>query len=257
MKIFVTTFVLLAFLSLPACQSQPDSKPLNGSAWSLSQLNGHSLVPGSHIEIQFDRDTFSGFGGCNSYGGGYQVSGDQLSIAEGIESTAMACLSPEGIGEQETEYFQALRAADQLSVSANRLEIKDASATVILIFVHQQAEPRLDLDNLTGSIWQVETVNGDNLIENSQITMSFSGSEMVQGFGGCRNYQAEYIETDQGVRFTSVRMGEEVCNHPELLQQEQDFTDYFTWAEHFEVVGDTLILFTQRGEQVVFIPLEE
>lgn len=257
MKFSVTAFVILTFLFLPACQGQANQAALTGSVWSLSQLNGHSLVAGSHIEIQFDRDTFSGFGGCNAYGGGYQVSSDQFGIADGIESTAMACLTPEGIGEQEIEYFQALSAADQYAVSGNQLELKDSGGKIILVFVHQQAEPRVNLDNLIGSQWMVETVNGSRLIENSQITMSFTGSEMVQGFGGCRSYQAEYLETDQGVRFTSIRMMDEDCNHPELLLQEQDFTDYFTWADHFELIGDNLILITQRGEQIVFLPFED
>ena len=257
MKITVPWFVLLIFLFIPACQSQTDQATLTGSVWSLSQLNGHTLVPSSHIEIQFDHDTFSGFGGCNSYGGGYKTNSDHFSIAEGIESTAMACLTPEGIGEQETEYFQALSAVDLYFVSANRLELKDAGGELILVFIHQQAEPRLDLENLIGSQWMVETVNGTELIENSQITMIFTGAEMVEGFGSCRNYQAEYTKTDQGVRFISIRMIEENCNHPELLEQEQNFTDYFTWADHFELVGDTLILVTQRGEKVVFVPFED
>ena len=257
MKITVTTFVLIIVLLLPACQSQTDLASLLGTGWSLSQLNGHSLVPGSHIEIQFERETFSGFGGCNSYGGSYQTSNNHFSIANGIESTAMACLTPEGVGKQETEYFQALSAVDQYSINGNRLELQDAGGELILMFIHEQADPRVNLENLIGSQWMVETVNGSQLIENSQITMNFTGEEMVQGFGGCRSYQAEYIEADQGIRFISVRMMEENCSQPELLQQEQNFTDYFTWADHFERVGDTLILVTQRGEQIVFIPLKD
>jgi len=257
MKIQILGFVILAFLLLPACQSQPETELLNGSAWSLSQLNGHSLIPGTHVDIQFDRQTFSGYGGCNAYGGGYQVRINQFTIADGVESTAMACLTPEGIGEQEAEYFQALAAAGLYSVSGNQLEMRDGDGNLILVFVHQRVGARVAPEELIGGQWMVETINGSQLIDNSQITISFTGKGTVQGFGGCRSYQAEYIETDQGVRFTSIRMDEADCSHPELLQQEQDFTDYFTWADHFELVGDRLILLTQRSEQIVFVTVKD
>ena len=250
------SFLTLTFL-LSACQSLSAQQPLYGSTWSVIQMNGHSLLPGSQIELQFDQGMLSGFSGCNSYGGSYQTSGDRFSLAEAIESTAMACLTPEGIGEQESEYFLALRAAERYLVSGNRLEIRDASGELVLVFIHQQVEPALDLQSLAGSQWQVLTVDGETLIPGSQITLAFIEPGSVRGFGGCRGYQAEYVETDQGIRFTSIRMNEETCHQPDLLVQEQDFTDLFTWADHFELVGETLILITQRGEQVVFIPLVE
>ena len=254
-----TQYIFLFFLTLvlSACQTQTQTQSLSGSTWSLILLNGHSLVPGSHIEIQFDRDTLSGFSGCNSYGGSYQAGGNHLLAVDEIASTAMACLTPEGINEQEGEYLQALQKASTFLVSGNHLEISDSNGNLLLVFQHQTAEPALQMDSLIGSGWQVFNVNGESLIPGSQITMQFIQPGMVRGFGGCRTYQAEFNETEQGVGFTSISMGEEDCKQEDLLIQEQDFTDFFTWADHFELVGENLILFTQRGEEIVFIPFEE
>jgi putative lipoprotein len=255
-KTVIITFLILNIL-LSACQSLFAQESLEDSTWSLIELNGDSLLPGSHIELQFNQDTISGFGGCNSYGGRYQISGDRFSVSDGIESTAMACLTPAGIGDQESQYFLALQAADHFQVTDDRLELSDASGEFVLVFIYQQEESTMDLGTLTGSNWQVLTVEGETLIPGSQITMAFSEEGVVEGFGGCRSYQADYLETDQGVSFTTIRMGEETCNQEELLVQEQDFTDFFTWSKHFEQVGDTLVLITQRGEQIVFVPYEE
>lgn len=257
MKKTIRINFLLLTLFLVACQSQAEPEPLNGSTWSLSQLNGHSLVAGSHIELQFDLDTFSGFGGCNAYGGGYQISGDQFAVEDGIESTAMACLTPEGVGEQEIEYLLALQESQRYQLNGNRLEFKNDGGDLTLVFIHQQPEAALDMDSLSGSQWQVLAVNGKSLLQGSQITLEFVEPGLVEGFGGCRSYQAEYIESRDGVRFSSIRMGQEDCRQQNLLVQEQDFTDFFTWADHFELVGETLVLVTQRGEEIAFIPLGE
>ncbi len=248
-------FFILA-LVLSACQTRSQTV-LTGSTWSLNLLNGHSLVPGSHIEVQFDQDNLSGFSGCNSYGGSFQISGDHFLVGDEIAATAMACLTPEGVNEQEREYLKALREAATYTVSGNHLEIKDSSGNLLLVFLHQKDETSLQMDSLVGSSWQVITVEGKSLIPGSQITMQFTKPGIVQGFGGCRTYRADFIENERSVGFTSIRMGDEDCNQEKLLIQEQDFTDYFTWADHFEMVGENLILFTQRGEKIVFIPLEE
>lgn len=255
-KKWLIGFVFLLMVST-SCQGSTFSKPLNGSGWSLSQLNSHSLVPASHIELQFDAERFSGFGGCNSYGGKYQADGEKFSASEGVESTAMACLTPEGVGEQESEYFLALREATRYQVNGNRLEMLNQSQELILVFFLNQPGTKAEMASLVGTAWQVETVEGNSLIAGSQITMRFSMPGIVEGFAGCRNYQAEFTEDDQGTRFTRIRMAEEECNQEDLLLQEQNFTDYFTWADHFEVVGENLVLFTQRDEVIVLIPVQE
>jgi len=247
-------FVLLVLLA--ACSAQTPTDPLVGSEWSLLQINGRNLAPGTHVEINFEPGTFSGFGGCNSYGGRYQLAGSGFTVLEGIESTAMFCETPEGMMDQESEYFSALTAAAAYQVVGGRLELTSEDGVLLLVFTHQQEAADFDPESLAGTGWQVVSMAGQALIEGSQITLIFDGGGRVHGFAGCRNYAAEYIQTEDGTRFTTTQMIEEVCSTESLLVQEGTFTDYFTWTERFELVGDTLILHAQNGKQVVFDPLE-
>ena len=247
---------ILFVLFLTACGNLLAEKPLNGTTWSLSQLNKHSLIPGSHIEVEFTNDSLSGFSGCNSFGGSYRTNRNKFSIEDGIATTAMACLTPEGIGEQETEFLKAMQQVEQYHLTGNRLEMRDKIGTLLLVFILQQAESELNLETLMGTRWQVATFEGQTPIPGSQITITFLEKGNIQGFGGCRGFESEYIEIDQGIRVTTIAMNEEPCNDQDLLVQEQNFTDYFTWADHFKMVDETLILVTQRGEQIVFEPLD-
>lgn len=248
-------FILISLLMLAACATNTPAEPLAGSEWTLIQLNGRNPLPGTHIEINFDRTTFSGYSGCNNYGGTYQLSGDTYSVVDGIEATEAYC-SPEEVMVQEGEYFDTLQNVSTYQIVGGRLEMKHADGELLLTFSQQQEAADLDPETLAGTSWQVVSMAGQAPVAGSQITLIFDGNGMVHGFAGCRIYEAEYIQTDDGIRFTSTAMAEEVCNNEDLLEQEGTFTDYFTWTERFEMVGDTLILHAQTGEQVIFEPLE-
>lgn len=165
--------------------------------------------------------------------------------------TAMACLA-EGIMVQEQEFISALTSATAFALDGNQLEMQNADGETVLIFSMEEAVNDADPTSLTGSEWRVRTVENEPLIPHSEITMRFLDPGTVNGFGGCRGYEAEYIQTDEGIRFTSISMNEEVCSDEALLLQEQDFTDYLSNAEHLEMVDGLLVLTTQQGVEVVF-----
>lgn len=107
----------------------PDAA-LVGTAWQLHTfLSGEtadstasSLIGDSTITLMFNEDgTLGGNGGCNSYGGDYQVDGENLTIGE-LERTVMDC-EPEGVDEQETMYLNALGTAERYSIEGEQLTI--------------------------------------------------------------------------------------------------------------------------------------
>lgn len=248
---------MILITGLAGCSAAQPGDSLNGSSWILSQLNGHSLLPDSQITIEFTHDQFSGTAGCNQYGGRYQVRNGQFSAPPAVEMTAMACLTPEGIMAQEQEFTSALTSANGYQISGGQLEMMDADGTTVLLFVIEADASNVDPASLTGSEWQVRTVDGEELIAGSQITMQFTQAGEVTGFGSCRGYAATYTQTDVGIRFTSTRMLDETCNNEPLLLQEQDFTDYLSNADQLELLDDLLILRTQQGREVVFERLGE
>ena len=103
----VLLFLLFVTLLVSACTSQ--EKSLQGS-WSLTAYGPEGATtpaaPDSPASITFNDDgTVSGSSGCNGFGGGYSVEGDQVKFTELI-STLMACEEP--LMTQEGTVFKVL-----------------------------------------------------------------------------------------------------------------------------------------------------
>src|SRR5262245_18266672 len=87
-----------------------------------------SPVIGAEPSISFHPDgTVEGFGGCNSFGGGYSVDGDSIAIGP-LHSTLIAC--SDEINTQEVQFLTALDAATTWSLSGSTLELRDDSGAL-------------------------------------------------------------------------------------------------------------------------------
>jgi len=82
------------------------------------------------IEFKSAEGRFSGSAGCNSYGGGYELDRDKLTIPGPIMSTMMAC--PEPVMDQEREYLSAIGEAEGYEIKGGQLSI--TSGQKVLVF---------------------------------------------------------------------------------------------------------------------------
>jgi putative lipoprotein len=73
-----------------------------------------------------------GTGGCNSYGGPYQVEAGTISFDQ-IIRTEIAC-ADERITEQEQRYFEALESASRYELDGNQLRIWYDEGAGLLVF---------------------------------------------------------------------------------------------------------------------------
>lgn len=128
MKHIFPMFILLSFLALGGCSlihsPQPGDAgkdPLKGTAWVLAKLNGELPVEGTTLTLTFEDGKFGGSAGYNSFGGQYQVSGDQLTTGE-IASTLMACMD-DGVMAQESLYLAVLGSAQTFTLTGSELRI--------------------------------------------------------------------------------------------------------------------------------------
>jgi heat shock protein HslJ len=114
---------------LTACTTRsPNAESnLEGETWVLVNLNGSDPLEGRQLILQFDSGQVSGNGGCNQYGGSYQITGEAIRFYD-LFSTEMACMDPEGIMKQEQIYLELLQ-------TANRFELVDGE---LIFFVDQQ-----------------------------------------------------------------------------------------------------------------------
>ena len=119
---------------LSLIRSAPPS--LVGPTWSAVAVHHGkggvaSLVQGTSINISFDgQGRVSGFGGCNSFGGTFEHTGDSLSLGP-LRMTRKACGAP-GVMEQENALSTALSKVSSYTLEPGSLVLRsDTGATLV------------------------------------------------------------------------------------------------------------------------------
>jgi heat shock protein HslJ len=96
-----------------------------GITWKLTEIiardNVSSPIPGTEITICFENGEIRGTAGCNQYFGSYTIANGIL--IEDLSATEMACLEPDGIMQQETQYLNTLRDVMSYTVLENQLTL--------------------------------------------------------------------------------------------------------------------------------------
>ncbi|HEX5696706.1 MAG TPA: META domain-containing protein [Acidimicrobiia bacterium] len=134
---------ILFVLALAACADSDGnggSDPTENS-WRLESgtLDGEAIpILDDHaITLTFDEE--GGVGGtsaCNSYFGGYTISGSEIAISD-LGQTMMAC-SPEEVMDSETAYLEALAGVDSFAATDSQLTLTGDG--VELVFVLDESE---------------------------------------------------------------------------------------------------------------------
>ncbi|KTB48472.1 META domain-containing protein [Dehalogenimonas alkenigignens] len=138
--ILAAGLVLIIFLvSASACADRypPGAEvPLKGTIWVLEEFGDpgklNSPISGTRITIRFDPDgkQVGGSSGCNTYGGGYVLSGQHGLDVKDIIQTEIACGG--GINAQEAAYFNILIAVTSFDLEHRRLTLSGPRG--ILVF---------------------------------------------------------------------------------------------------------------------------
>jgi len=104
---------------------------------------------------------------------------------------------------------------------------------------------------LAGAAWQVETIQGERLVEGSSVTMTFDpGADNVSGSGGCNSYGAPYTLTGEGITFSPPVSTEMTCAEP-LMTQESAFLKALAGITMFGVdESGALLMDGPNGERI-------
>jgi len=134
MKIKLFALLLLAIaLSLLGCGR---SVGLEDTTWVLesygAQVDMKAVLADTEVTATFKSadGQVTGSGGCNGFGGSYELTGNTLSIPEPLISTMMSC--GEEKDRQEQQFFMALQSAESYQIENGKLTIDCGSS--ILIF---------------------------------------------------------------------------------------------------------------------------
>jgi heat shock protein HslJ len=135
MTALVASATALVVLLAGACTTPPAGAGPVGSWTVTTYMNAgdglSSPVPGSTITLVVNADGSLGGRACNSYFGSWSADGSNITISD-IGSTKMFCVTPEGVMQQESDYFSALSAARTWKVEGTTLTLAHPRGTSVI-----------------------------------------------------------------------------------------------------------------------------
>lgn len=134
MKAFLKKCVVLtlATLLLSACSflGNKITNDLAWTSWELVSYQGISPITDTTLSLSFEEEYVGGVAGCNSFGGEYQIKGDQISISAEFMSERF-CLSEE-VMAQENTFIRMLGDAQSFELNPGQLVIVTSQGEILV-----------------------------------------------------------------------------------------------------------------------------
>lgn len=133
---FLMMLSVVGLLMLAACSPAAGGNPLTGTSWELTSYGSVSApqpaAPGVDTSLNFGADgQVGGRLGCNSMGGDYSVSGQNITFGA-LFMTEMACEEPQMT--QESEAIKVLNGTVSFTLTGDMLTITSADGGSTLNF---------------------------------------------------------------------------------------------------------------------------
>lgn len=142
----VTSVAVLSLLAvaITACV-MGTTNPLANTKWNVTDYSNPAnptgmttVLLGPAVTMDFAATgTLSGSGGCNTYSGTYKVDGQSLTISP-LQSTMMACATPEGVMEQEAAFLTALQSTRSYKLEGTQLDLLDEKGQLQVLATKQE-----------------------------------------------------------------------------------------------------------------------
>jgi heat shock protein HslJ len=238
-------FFLLAGCSGVAATREP-TPWLEGTAWILDELPGHTLAAPGNVTLQFGGGRASGSDGCNRFAGGFQADAKALQFSQ-LAGTQMAC-APE-VMAQASAVTSALMATRAYRDAGQRLELVGADGKTVAIYKAQAKQ-------VEGTAWTVTGINNGkggvaSLVADTNVTIEFGPEARVSGTAGCNRYTAGYTADKGALKFAPAAATRMMCAAPGVMQQEQAFLQALTRVATMRMEGDRLELRAADGALMI------
>ena len=203
---------------------------------------------------------------CSNPTTGFQWESAKISDQTVLEQVDHQFVSPEsepppppGTAGKEVWTFKALKAGKStISIEYSQPwegGEKAAWTYVLTVLVNQSsASPMPTTVDLDGTEWVLTSLNGESLIEDTEITLYFEeallgGSMTCNGYGGGRD-SGKYIATDDGsLTIPMIAVTLQLCSEPEgIMEQEAAYIEALRSAAAYRVVDDRLEIANAAGE---------
>lgn len=131
-KIVMLLFCIMVVCVFSGCITQ--SSGLSGTTWKLDSYSQGSVMktalPDVDTYLTFNKNNqLSGNVGCNSFGGGYSVSGDRITFGQ-LASTEMYC-NATGVMGQESSVLGFLAGEKSFTIVGDVLTITGSDGSIV------------------------------------------------------------------------------------------------------------------------------
>jgi heat shock protein HslJ/chitodextrinase len=247
---------MLSFVAMPVeAVPEVDLRPLQGTFWFLTAINGQALISGTQITAQFFVNpdavsgSVSGSAGCNNYTAGISA-GFQVGAAA---TTRVSCATPDGVMQQEQFYLSQLQLATGYSLAGGQLILPTTSGTLVYSSTppEDQPEPVEPNSLLVNRKWYLKAIEDTEAVPGSEPTAYFSSDGHLSGYTGCNSYNGRF--TTDGDEISISNLSSSVSSCPEAqMEQEAAFLSGMSKAETFEVSDTKLRIYTNDNEALFF-----
>lgn len=119
-----------------------------------------------------------------------------------------------------------------------RLIVISLFVLVMVPLAHGQMSEDTDL---VGTQWELESIDGESVLEGTSVTLSFGEDGRASGSGGCNSYGGSYSINDTSISFGQMISTMMACEEG-IMAQEMAYFQALETASGISVEGDTLII---------------
>lgn len=105
--------------------------------------------------------------------------------------------------------------------------------------------------DLTGTTWDLETLDGNPPVQNSEVTAIFGTDGSLYGSAGCNSYTTQYQVGGDTITIQPAATTRMACAEPGVDEQETNYLAALEKAATFEIAGYRLTLKDAGGQEII------
>lgn len=217
------------------------SLDLGNTQWDLISI-GDIDVSAAGITLDFSTNNeMGGQDGCNSFGGTYEIDGEQFIITAPIRSTLMMC----GDMAPSDRFNAAFATITTVSLNDNQLVFESAEGKLAY-----QPAAHSSLQNTTWTLTGIS--NGEAVVQmaiDPTIFMMIDGNS-VGGNAGCNSFGGDVSFDNSQLTFDALFATEMYCAEEEANQREAEFLTALPKVSSYIIIRQQLTLFNDTGDMI-------
>jgi heat shock protein HslJ len=103
------------------------------------------------------------------------------------------------------------------------------------------AQSPMIVNELIGTEWVLEEIDGRGVVDNVQSTLRFEGNDRIIGWGGCNRYFTGVRSTGNGIKLGPIGSTRRICP-PVVMEQEDLFFQTLEKARTIHIEGRYLVI---------------